>query len=230
MQDPRPPGVFQSLPVVIVVLACLLAGIEAAFQLGAAGLIGGPLALGWRVEAMSALGFSAPLFEHLLTTRTADAGAMLRFVSYALVHQNLTHALFGLVLLVALGKAVAERFSQWAAAVVLIAGTLAGALAYGLFQDARALLLGIYPGVYGLLGAFTFALFIAADGGRSRVMAFRLIGVLLVLQLVFRLLFGGANDWIADLGGFVAGFALASVMGPQGAMRMRRLRARIRHR
>lgn len=230
MPHPRSSGVFQDLPGGIVAFACLLAGIEAAFQLGAAGLIGGPFALGWRVEAMSDLGFSAPLFRLVLTTQRADGGTILRFVAYALVHQNLTHALFGLVLLVALGKAVAERFSQWAVGLVLVVATLAGALAYGLLQDGRTLLVGIYPGVYGLIGAFTFALYAAADGGRSRLMAFRLIGVLLMLQLVFLVLIGGANVWIADLGGFLAGFALAVALGDEGGARLRRLRARIRRR
>ena len=229
-RDPRPPGLFNRLPGSIVALACLLGGIETALTLGARGLIGGPFALGWRIEAMSALGFSAPLFEHALTTRAPSVDAAMRFASFALVHQGPVHALFGLVLLLALGKAVSERFAQWAMLLILLAGSVGGALAYGIFAEGRALLVGIYPGVYGLIGAFTWALYMAADGGRSRWLAFRLIGVLLALQLLVRLFLGGGQDWIADLGGFLAGFALAWLVAPDGPARMRRWRDRIRDR
>ena len=58
-------------------------------------------------------------------------------------------------------------------------------------------------------------------------MAFRLIGVLLGLQLVFSLLFGNNPTWVAELGGFVVGFLISIPLAPGGAQRMlERLRQR----
>ena len=226
-----PSGPFQRLPLLVVALTLGILAIEAALQLGARGMIGGPEAAGWRLAAMTRFGFSAPLFDYMVETRRPTAEALMRFVSYPAVHSGAMHAIFGAVLLLALGKAVAERFSQAAMAGVLLAGTVAGALAYGLLLDSRVLLVGIYPAVYGLIGAFSWWLFTAADSAaRGRIAAFRLIGVLAGLQLLFRLLIGGGDEWVAHLAGFATGFALAPLFAPDGGARLRRWRDRARQR
>lgn len=226
MADSNP---FQTLPPLAVGLAVLVLAIEGAFQLGAAGLAGGAGGVGWRMSAVVAFGFHDPLFESARAAGRLDGDLALRFVSYGLIHAGVVHALFAAVLVVALGKAVSERFSPVAAAGLIGAGLGAGALAYGLFQSSAAPLVGLYPGIYGLIGGFTWALFMEGTG-RGRVAAFRLIGVLLTLQLVVRLVIGGGNEWIADLAGFVAGFGLSWVIGPGGGARIRSWRDRARQR
>jgi membrane associated rhomboid family serine protease len=62
--------------------------------------------------------------------------------------------------------------------------------------------------------------------GANQARAFTLIGVLMGLQLVFGLLFGAAPTWVADVAGFVAGFAASVPLSPGG---WARLRARLRH-
>ncbi len=224
MQSP-----FQRLPPLAVGLAALILAIEAAFQLGARGLIGGSGAVGWRIEAMTAFGFSSPLLRHAVAVRSFDADVLLRIAAHPLVHLGATHAVFGAVLILALGKAVSERFSGAAMAGILASGVLGGAAAYALLFEGRTLLVGVYPAVYGMIGAYTWALWMERDG-RGRIMAFRLVGVLLVLQLIVRLTVGGGPDWIADLGGFAAGFAASFVLAPDGGARLRRLRDRARGR
>lgn len=220
---------FNRLPPIVVGLAAAILGIEAVFQLGARGIVGGPAAVGWRIEAMTRLGFSEPLFDHMRTTGSVGLREAARFVSYIGVHAGAMHAVLGAVLLLALGKAVAERFSSGAMLAVMVAGALGGALAYGLFQHSAALLIGVYPVVYGLIGAFTWSLFVEG-AGPARLAAFRLVGVLLGLQLLFRLLFGGGTEWVADLGGFAAGFGLSYLVAPGGMARLRRWRDRARQR
>lgn len=219
--------VFQRLPPLVVALVAGVLGLEAAFQLGTRGIVGGPEAVGWRIQTITALGFSDPLFEHMATMRRWPPADLARFVSYAPVHLNGMHALFGAVLLLAMGKAVCERFSALMMLVIFLAATAGGALAYGVLQDGRMLLVGVYPAVYGLIGAYTWALFTSGEG-RARLAAFRLIAVLAGLQLLFRMVFGGADVWLADLGGFIVGFALAPLLAPDGAARLRRLRDRLR--
>lgn len=216
----------QPLPLPAVGLAVVVLGIEAVLQLGAAGLIGGPEAVGWRMRAVTALGFHDPLFDHLVTRREISVEGVARLLSYPLVHGAALHAVLGAVLVLALGKAVAEAFSVRVMVAVALGGSVAGALAYGLMQDSRVALIGVYPMVYGLIGAWSLALWRRAQDGRGRALAFRLVGVMLGVQVVFRLLFGGADLWIADLGGFVAGFALAALLAPGGAAGLRRWRAR----
>jgi membrane associated rhomboid family serine protease len=92
----------------------------------------------------------------------------------------------------------------------------------------EAALFGGYPPVYGLIGAFTFLMWVRlAAAGANRLRAFTLIGVLLAIQFVFGVLFGGGSEWIADIAGFAAGFALSFVVVPGG---LARVLARLRQR
>jgi len=56
--------------------------------------------------------------------------------------------------------------------------------------------------------------------GQNQYRAFSLIGFLLAIQLVFGLLFGGGNDWVAELGGFVTGLILSIPLSPHGTRRL----------
>lgn len=229
MHDPdasRPP-LFQTLPPLVVGLALLLAGVEAVFQLAAHGVLGGREGIGWRMAAMQGWGFSAPLFDQMVVRREFPAADLARFLSYGAMHASLVHALFAIVLLLALGKAVSERFSATATAVVMAAGMVAGALAYWAVLDGRHLLVGAYPAIYGLLGAFTWSLWIGSKG-KARLLAFRLVALLIGLQVVFGLIEESGNIWVAEAGAFLVGFATAFLVAPDGSERLRRARARIR--
>src|SRR5690606_15729292 len=131
---------------------------------------------------------------------------LMRLVSYVLVHASLTDAVFVVVFLLALGKFVGEVFRGWAVVAVVLAGTLAGSLAYAAIPWAQAGLIGGWPAVYGLIGAFTFILWVnLGRQGSNRARAFTLIGMLLGIQLLFALMFGGIERLAAELAGFAAG-------------------------
>jgi hypothetical protein len=67
----------------------------------------------------------------------------------------------------------------------------------------------------------------ARPTGENRLGAFRLIGVLLALQLVFGALFGSNPQWVGDVAGFLAGGATAVLAAPGGLAALRaRMRAR----
>ena len=85
-----------------------------------------------------------------------------RYVTYPLVHAGFVHMAFATAILLALGKAVAEVFTAGAVLAVFFAASIAGAVAFSL-TGTPGWLLGAYPGVFGILGAFTFLLW-----GRSR--------------------------------------------------------------
>jgi membrane associated rhomboid family serine protease len=219
-----------SLPPLIWALAGLLAVIEVAFALGASGWVGGPAAAGWRVAAIQDWGFSPAVLEVILTGRDRSPAMLTRLVSYAGIHGSATHAIFGIVMLLALGKFVGEAFRALPTLALLLAGAIGGALLFALAAPAlfggNPALIGIYPAVYGLIGGFTYIMWLHyGRTGENQLRAFRFIGFLLALQLLFGALFDADPMWIADIGGFLSGLALAPLVAPGG---WAAFRARIR--
>jgi membrane associated rhomboid family serine protease len=225
MQDHNAPPL-NPLPPVVWVLALPMIAMEIVLQLGASGVAGGPEAVGWRLDAITRLAFVPDLWREMLSLGQFPPEHLARFVGYAFVHGNLTHTVFAVVILLALGKFVAEVLRFWAVLAVFFSATIAGALAYGLWAGPQPLF-GAYPGDYGLVGAFTYLMWLRLAGSGSEYRAFTMIGFLLAAQLLFGLLFGGGQEWIADLAGFVAGFAVTILVVPGGIGRlMDRLRQR----
>lgn len=214
--DPNAPPL-NPLPPVVWMLALPIVLIELAFNIGARSTVFGPGAVGWRLAAIEDYAFSGQVFDWMLATGRYPGEHMLRFLSYSFVHVSFTHMLFVVVFILALGKMVGEVFKTWAVLAVFFASGAVGALVYGVVLDDPVPLVGGYPAVYGLIGAFTFLLWVnLAAVGANQYRAFTLIGFLLFIQLVFGLLFGGGNDWVADLSGFATGFALSFVVCPGG--------------
>jgi membrane associated rhomboid family serine protease len=210
------------LPVIVWVLALPLIAMEVVLGLAQAGLVGGAGGISWRLQAVERFGMFPELLRYQVETGGQPYAELLRLVSYPLIHANFTHALFAVVLLLALGKMVGEIFRWWGVLVVFFGASIAGGLVYGLaIPDLRAPLIGAYPAVYGLIGAFTFLLWTnLARKGANKYRAFSLIGALLFFQLVFGVLFGGSWDWVGDVTGFVAGFLLSFVVSPGGWARV----------
>ena len=219
---------FNTLPPVIVALFLVMIGIEIAFSLGARGILGGPQAVGWRLDALQTYAFSAPIFQWMLHNGQWPTEHLLRFVSYAFVHGSFMQAVFSGVMLLALGNMVGRVFSQVNTLLVFLLGVVCGALVYGLIVDSQIPLIGAFPGVYALIGAYSFIMWVhAGQTGESQLQAFRLIGILMALQLFFGAVFDGPPDWIADGSGFVVGFLSSFVLSPGG---WQRLRDKMRHR
>jgi len=205
------------VPPVVVALCAAIMGIEALFQFGAAGLAGGPQAVGWRVAAIGDFGFSPAVWDRVAVTGDFSFAMLRRFLSYAFVHGSFTHAIFATVLLLALGKFVGEGMGQGAVLAVFAAATVGGAVVFGLTAPGNVPLIGAYPGVYGLIGAYTYVLWRrTVQTGGPRIAAFRMIGFLLAAQLVFAAIFGGQPTWIADVAGFAAGGVAAVLVAPGG--------------
>jgi len=210
------------LPKSVILLLCLVAGVEVALQLGARGMIGGPTAIGWRLDWARSFGFYDPAFEWMRTNASYPIEHMIRFVSYAFIHSSFTHIIFVLLFIVVFGKFVAELCGDLAVLVIFAISAIFGALIYGLVFNEDFLLLGGYPAVYGLIGAFTWVQFqIRRSEGKSGAKAFQLIGVFMALQLIYRVFFLETEEWLADLAGFVTGFTLAIVLAPGGVMILR---------
>lgn len=205
------------LPVVVWALALPIIAMEVVVNLGSRGLVGGAGAVGWRLDAFERFAFSPDLMRAMIEQGQYPWQQMIRLLAYPLVHGTFTHALFAVVILLALGKMVGEVFRAWAVLLVFFGAGVVGALVYTAVPSVTAPLFGAYPPVYGLIGAFTFLLWVnLAAVGANKYRAFTMIGFLLGIQLVFGLLFGGGPEWIADLTGFATGFLLSFVVSPGG--------------
>lgn len=235
-QTPSPQNAspLNPLPMIVWIIVLPMIAMEIVLSAGEAGLIGGPAGLGWRLEAVQRFAFVPEYLRQMLGARQFPLDGVMRVVSYPLVSLAPSQTLFVVVITLALGKFVGEVFRWPAILGLFLAGVVGGAVIYGLLPQAQMPLVGGYPGVYGLIGGFTYVLWRRSRiMGTSQLAAFRLIGFLLALRIVFAvgpvLFYGSAAgtglDWVAELAGFAVGFLLSFVVIPGG---WQALRARLR--
>ena len=216
------------IPPVVLALCLIAVGVELVLSAGAAGLAGGRQAIGWRLAAIQDYAFAPAVLDWIMTRGDYGFDLLKRFLTYPFVHVSFTSALFGAALLLALGKFVGDIFGNISTLLLFVVTSAGGALVYGVLATGAAPLTGLYPPVYGLIGAYTYVVWVRmGQMGENQLNAFRLIGVLLGLQLVFGLIFGAGQTWIAELAGFAIGIAASIVLVPGG---WRDLRAKLRAR
>lgn len=220
-ESPPESPVGQVAPVVWL-LALLVFGVEVWLLLSENGL-GGDNAFGRRARVFNDFAFSPAVWEYTVRGQLSF-DLVKRFVSYLFVHGTFTDALFASALLLALGKFVSDVF-HWAAVLVVFFGAgIFGAVLFGLVLDGTVPLIGAWPGVYGLIGAFTFITWHRlGQTGQNQLLAFRLIAFLLVLQLVFAVIFAGDGSFwfrlmlaLPEISGFFFGLAVSPFIAPGG--------------
>ncbi len=219
---------FNAMPPVVIALAVVIGGLELMFQAATAGLLGGPGGIGWRLAAMEDYAVLDAVWRWMISTGQFPTEHLIRFVTYPLIHGGFIHAAFVVVFILALGKMVAEVYSVLAFLAVFWVSAIMGGLGFVVIMDSQYPLVGGYPGVYGLIGAFTFLMWMRAEAeGTGQMRAFGLIGALLGIQLLFGLLNGEFGEVVADFTGFATGLALSFVVSPGG---WRRVLVRMRQR
>jgi len=213
----KPQSPFNALPPLVVGLALLIVGVEVVLQLANYGIIGGPRGVGWRISAIEQYGFSSGVLDRVLVNNDYSFDMLKRFVTYPFINGQLTQVAFCAALTLALGKFTAEYYGAIKVGVIYVVTSIVGAVVFGLLVETRFPLIGGFTPVYGLIGAYTYALWLRlGDAGENQIVAFRLIGFLLLIQLIFGLIFGGNSQWIAELTGFASGFVLSVVLAPGG--------------
>ena len=207
---------------VVVLLFCVIVGVELVFTLAAQGIIGGKMGIGWRLAAVQDYGLPGPLVSWMWENGRWPTSELARFVTYPFIHGSFTQMLFAGVITLALGKFVGDSFNALAVLVVFFVSCIVGGLAWGLLSGDKSYLIGAYPGAYGLIGAFSYMLWLRLGQlGDNQLKAFKLIGVLLAIQLVLGLAFGMGTTWIAELAGFATGFVVSFLVSPGGYARLR---------
>ena len=224
------------LPAIVWALSLPMIAMEVVVNAAANGLVGGPAGIGWRSQAIQDFAFAPDYLRQMVIAQQYPWDGLYRPFTFPFVHTDLTQAVFVIVILLALGKFVAEVFRWWAVLAVFLASSLAAALAYTAIPYTHSGLIGGYPPVYGLIGAFTYINWIRAKGQTAaQLRAFRLIGFLLGFRILFGVYSlitygvdqGGGWDWTAEMAGFVTGFLLSFAVSPGGWSRvLTRVRSR----
>lgn len=214
------------IPVAVLALFLPIAAMEAVFAIGQSGIAGGPEAVGWRLWAVREYGFHGVVFQEMWAKGTWPVEHLIRILTYPFVHFSFTQSLFAMVLLLALGKMVAERLGSIAFLVLFFGSAIGGALVYAALISDGQWLVGAYPGVYGLIGGYSYVMWrVLGARGESQAGAFSLIAMLMGVQLVFSIFVTVGNTWIAELAGFAIGFGLCFVVAPgEWSRLLRRLR------
>lgn len=226
MQNGLNESPFNQLPMVVWLLAMPIIASEALFGLGQLGLIGGAEGIGLRLSGIRQSAYVPQVLWQIWIFGTIEGGQLYRILTYPFIHYSLMQALFVMAFTLALGNMVARVFRPWAVLVLFFGSAIGGALIYTLvtaYLPGRPTpLIGGYPAVYGLVGAFTFLLWIRlAAANANRMRAFSLIGMLLAFQLVFAVVFGNAgHGWIAEIAGFATGFGLSFLLIEGGVARV----------
>lgn len=208
---------FHALPPVVVALSVIIGGLELMFQAATLGLFGGQGGVGWRLAAIQDYAVFEDVAAFMWANRVFPPEQVIRLFTYPLIHGGFIHAAFVIVFILAIGNMVSRVFSPLAFLSVFVVASIAGAFGFLLILDSPFPLIGGYPGVYGLIGAFTFILW--TDLGRqgaNQYRAFGLIGALLAIQILFGLINGEFSNVVAELSGFVAGFLMSFVVSPGG--------------
>jgi membrane associated rhomboid family serine protease len=207
------------LPAITWALALPMIAMEVVVNAAANGLVGGPAGSGWRSQAIQDFAFSPDYLRQMLILWQFPLDGLYRPFTYAIVHTDVTQAIFVIVILLALGKFVGEVFRWWAVLAVFLAASLVGALVYTAVPYTHG----------GLIGAFTYVNWMQAAGaGAARLRAFKLIGFLMGFRIlfgIFALVAYGYDqsvgwDWTAELAGFAAGFLLSFAVSPGGWSRV----------
>lgn len=221
MHSPDAPP-FNPLPTAVIVLAGTIFGIEVLFWLSKSGLLGGSAGGDeWRIMALQRFAFSGEIFDMMVEADQWPPQQVMRFLTYPFVHVSFMQMIFVVVFVLALGKMVGESFSNLAVFTVFFGASIFGALVYALVLNDPRWLVGGFPGAYGLIGAYTLILWVGYGvTGENQMRAFTLIGILMGIQLVFGLFLSSSNDWLADLAGFGAGFAIAGLAAPGSFSRL----------
>ena len=219
------------LPPVVCLLAGIVAAIELYFQAAGNGFIGGPEAVGWRLHYARTYGFSDSVMDWMIQNRTFPLEHLMRLVTFPFIHFNFTHAVFIVVFILALGNFVARVFHPAAVLAVFFVSSAVGAVAYSVILDDNSLLIGGYPGVYGLIGAFSWILFTnARNEGKSVLPAFRLIAFFMTIQLIYKIVYDTNNQWLAELCAYGVGFGMSYLLAPGARRRFESYLDRMRDR
>ncbi len=193
---------------VVFVMAAAFALIEIALQASDYGLLAPDLR--WR--AYEAFSYFDPWFKAWLRGDPAPDGVLWTLLTHAFLHGGMTHMVMNTGVFLGLGFMTMRVFGALWVLVIFAVTAAAGALCFSLLTGGQAVLVGASGAIFGLLGALKMVEigFIRRFGGSWRAY-WRVIGALVLVNVLLAVGLGGLLAWQAHLGGFLGGMAVAWV-------------------
>ena len=210
------------LPWGVWALTLAIAGVEMVLWAGAHGLVNWAGSAGWRTQALVAVGISPAVQGWMVETGQTPLAHLVRYLAFGFVHLGPAQAALVVVITAALGKYCAERLGSLRLLLLLACAQAAGGFTFGLVAAPEAWLIGGYPLIFALAGAYGWLAWHAAHGMAAQWRAVALVAVLIIGRLALAALVGGGADWVADLTACAAGAALAPILRPGLRARLRR--------
>lgn len=201
----------RGLPAVIwaVLFACVIP--ELLLEGASAGLWGGPQ---WRALADSWGGFWPGLLHNWQPNYPGQAWGM--FVTYGFLHAGFPHLLGNMLVLLWLGPPVVERVGQVRFALIWIVATIGGGLGYALLTKSPDPMVGASGALFGLAGAWVAWEYVDRfSAGKLLWPVFRIVVLLVVLNLISFWALSGMIAWQTHLGGFIFGWIAAVLADPR---------------
>ncbi|MDV7145556.1 rhomboid family intramembrane serine protease [Tropicimonas sp. TH_r6] len=185
-----------------ILIVCVL--IEGAFQLSKLDVIGLP---GLRIWAYGNGAFWPVLLQHGHPNYPLQPWLM--FLTYGFIHGGLLHMCFNMITLWSLGTAVTSRVGIRRFLVIYFTTMIAGAATYGALVTSGQPMVGSSGALFGLAGTLVAWIWLAQPTPtQSFQRTWRILAVLLGLNVLMYWAFSGQLAWETHLGGFVAGWAL----------------------
>jgi membrane associated rhomboid family serine protease len=194
---------------VAFVMAAAFALIELILQASDIGLIAPDLR--WRVyEEFS---FFNPWFQAWLRGDPAPDQVVWSLVTHAFLHGGMTHMVMNTGVFLALAFVTMRVFGTLRFLVIFVVSAVAGALCYASLSGADGVMVGASGAIFGLLGAIKyFEIGVIRAFGGSWPQYWRVIGALVMINVLLAIGLGGLLAWQAHLGGFIGGFMAASAI------------------
>lgn len=133
----------------------------------------------------------------------------LMFLTHGFLHGGLMHLGFNMITLWSLGTAVTERIGIGRFLVIYLATMVLGAATYGVLATSGQPMVGASGALFGLAGTLVAWMWLSQPTtARSLRLTWKILAVLVGLNVVMYLAFSGQIAWQTHLGGFVAGWIL----------------------
>ena len=196
------------LPVMLIAL-CVMA--EAALLLGDTGLLA---AMRLRTTIYEYGGFWPGLLRGWEPNYAWQPWTM--FVTYGFLHGGVVHMVVNMITLWSLGRGVIDRVGGRGFLAIYLASLLGGAGFYGHLSSSLQPMVGASGALFGLAGGLLAWAYIDRFSQRVGLWPVaRMVGVLVVLNVVMWWALNGQLAWETHLGGFVAGWIMASLIDPR---------------
>ena len=215
---------YKPLPLNLVLLVGIIAAIEILLSAADMGFIADP---SLRARFLRTGAFWVELLHGGTPVFAAQPYTM--FLSHALLHGSFAHMGMNMVMLLALGRFVSDRYGPAVIPPLFLVGAVAGGAAYGLLASGGAPMVGASGADFAFIGVWT-----VWDYRRHRAAGvppnpvYARVAVLAGLNVAMYYWLGGMLAWQAHLGGFLAGCAYGAVLEARAAAGARRARAEAR--